>query len=99
MRNNRFNVFRDGLVHVQEKMCETCIYKPNSPILTETRQQMQDEALKDETAIVCHSTLDCRYQAICRGYANSVKEDSLMLRMAEAFGLLRKVRVETTSKL
>ena len=50
------------------------------------RMEMVEEALSNESAIVCHSTLDKENQSVCRGFFNQHK--TLPLTLAEAIGVL-----------
>lgn len=77
-------IFRDGKVHVCEQMCETCIFRPGN--LMQLRagrvRQMVDEAKANDSAIVCHATLDGDH-AVCRGYYDRHRNDVFPLRLAQ----------------
>ncbi len=79
-----FNLYRDGKVHVQKRMCETCIWKPNSP-LRKRADEMHREAEAKQSAIVCHSTLDAEHQAACHGH---LRNGCAVLQVAERLGFV-----------
>lgn len=62
-------VFRNGLVHVKESMCATCIFRPGNLMhLEEGRcEEMVAEAIEEDSAIICHETL-YGSQAVCQGF-------------------------------
>ena len=64
-------IFRDGRVHVCARLCDTCIFRPGNLMRLEPGRvaQMVRLATRDESAIVCHETLDARRRhAVCRGF-------------------------------
>lgn len=82
------NVARADGVHVLSEMCETCIFRPGNLMgLKAGRVRgMVDDAKRDESAIICHSTLrDRRLHAVCRGYYDRHAFDVFPLRLAIAF--------------
>lgn len=80
-RRHNFNVYRDGKIHVCAKLCETCIFKPDSPL---RQTPIIDQAVKDNTAVVCHATLDTPNQSVCRGFYEN--HHTLPLVLARAMG-------------
>lgn len=77
----RFNAFRDGKVHVVREMCSTCIFR-GKVVDKERREEMIREADQKETAIVCHSTLNTKQQAVCHAYYQLRSSATLRLAMA-----------------
>ena len=84
------NIFRNGFVHVQGKMCKSCIYLPDTPI-PDARDRVEEAALSADTAVVCHDTLG-RNEAICRGFFDRHERDTFPLRLARPLGCLKFVR-------
>jgi hypothetical protein len=82
--------FRDGHVHVLTARCETCIFRPGNLMhLAPGRVEgMVAEAVREEAAITCHSTLyrDDVAPAVCAGFAS--RYSTLPLRLAELTGIL-----------
>jgi len=77
----RHNVFRDGNVHVMAEMCATCIFRPGNPMhLRRGRVKgMVEVCLREQSAIICHSTLDGD-SSVCRGFYD--RYDTLRLARA-----------------
>lgn len=88
--SRRFNVFRDGFVHVQARMCESCIYRESSPLM---EVPIKRQAVAAGTGVVCHSTLDPRPKAnaICAGFF--AVDRTPLLELAERMGAIRRVKV------
>ena len=84
--------YRDGRVHVLGEMCATCVFRPgNLMALRAGRLRgMVDNALRDDSAITCHSTLyrDDVQPAVCRGFFDRHAADVLPLRAARMFDVL-----------
>lgn len=80
-------VFRAGRVHVLARMCDTCIFRPGNlmELCPERVEDMVQQAIRDESTIVCHSTLDTK-QACCRGFFDRHKTQPLQI--AERLGLV-----------
>lgn len=49
----RFNVFRDGHLHVCKRMCDTCIYRPDTKVPAPATKM---DAAELGLAVTCHST-------------------------------------------
>ena len=83
------NVFRDGMVHVCERKCSTCIYRPgNLMYLEEGRvEDMEQKAIKGGSTIVCHKTLDGD-NAACRGFWDVHRDKVPALQIAGRVGLV-----------
>lgn len=89
MPRERFNVWRDGKVHIQRVMCKTCIYGPRSPIGVERRTEMERSAERAGSCIVCHSTLGTPENAGCRGHLDA---GCSVLQIAQRMGMVEWVR-------
>src|SRR5579862_7949668 len=59
-RKRQNAVFTNGKVHVLKSWCETCIFRPGNLMHLEPGRidQMVKEAVRKESCIVCHSTLN-----------------------------------------
>lgn len=90
------NAFRNERVHVCAEECPTCIFRPGNKMrLTVGRVAgMVDEALQNDSAIICHSTLDGD-NAVCRGFYDRFGSSSAALRAATAFGVITEVDPKT----
>lgn len=57
-------------MHVCAEMCPTCIFRPGNLMHLEPGRlrEMVGQARKDESTIVCHSTLNTGKEAACRGF-------------------------------
>lgn len=90
------NVYRDGKVHVLKRQCKTCIFGTRSPVDIERTQGMKEEADRDNSTIVCHSTLlnEDQDNAACRGYFD--QRSSATLRLAESMGVVEFVTLTGT---
>lgn len=88
--NGDGNTYRDGKIHVCRSRCKTCIFRPGNLMkLQEGRVEgMVEEAKAEETAIVCHSTLDGD-NAVCRGFFD--KYPTQPLQVAERLNLIEYV--------
>jgi len=75
-RRKRVNVFREGKVHVCAALCPSCIYRPGSPLM---EVPIKAAAVRDQTAVICHSTIDLKEQAVCRGFYETTPTLPLML--------------------
>jgi hypothetical protein len=82
--------YRDGRVHVLDRLCRTCVFRPGN--LMQLRpgrlRSMVAEAIAGESAITCHSTLGTDRPAICRGYFNRYADRVWRLRLALGWGLV-----------
>jgi len=82
---SRTNVYRDGKVHVQERKCSTCIYRPGNLMRLEPgrKDQMQAEAIEGEGVIPCHQTIEAYTgehgdESVCRGFFDVAKHEGLL---------------------
>jgi len=82
--------YRDGKVHVCAAKCPTCIFRPGNLMRLEAGrvQEMVQGALADDSAIICHDTLDGD-QAVCRGFHDAYSTTPLQL--AERLGMLVEI--------
>lgn len=73
-------MFRDGMVHVCSRMCDTCIFRPGNLLnLSKGRvEQMVAQATRAESCIPCHETLNGK-QAVCRGFFERHATQSLQV--------------------
>ena len=92
---SRTNVFRDGEVHVQERKCSTCIYRPGNLMHLQAgrKDQMEADAIRDEGVIPCHQTIEAYTgeagdESICRGFFDVAKHEGL-LAVAERLGIVK----------
>lgn len=84
------NTFRGGKIHVCAAMCATCIFRPGNLMRLEPGRvrELVDGATANDTAIICHSTLEGD-NAVCRGFYDSHKTTPLLV--ATAMGLIQEV--------
>ena len=92
----RFNIYRNGSVHVQADLCDTCIYRKDGreAVGPERVAEMAAKAVRDDSAIVCHKTLGTRKNAVCRGFFNRPKKDVYPLRMALQMEVITFVKMK-----
>lgn len=66
----RFNTTPRGRVRLMAERCETCIFRPgNAMHLSSGRvREMVRDARANDSAIICHHTLNECEQAVCRGF-------------------------------
>lgn len=86
-RKQKFNAYRDGFVHICKSICKTCIYRPGSPLMD---IPIKAEAVKNNNAVICHSTLKGQgssNQAVCRGFYEN--DRTPLLRLADHFGIVK----------
>ena len=91
---SKSNVYRDNRVHVQERKCATCIYRPGNLMSLQAgrREQMQADAIKDNGVIPCHQTIaaygvEAGAESVCRGFFDVAKHEGL-LSIAERLGIV-----------
>lgn len=85
----RGNVYRDGKLYVCDGMCSTCIFRPGNLMHLRSGRvrQMVDEALANESTIVCHQTLDGD-NAACYGFFKRHRNGTLPLRLGQVMGII-----------
>ena len=81
-------------IPVQKKMCETCIYRPDSPL----DLKMLEDAVRDknfpqifEGHRVCHHSA----KAICRGFWHKNLDHYPLGQIAERMGMIEFVQDDT----
>lgn len=89
------NVFNNGRVHVMERKCDTCIYRPGNLMKLQEgrREQMEEDAIRDGGQIVCHKTIRGQrdQESTCRGFFDVAKHKTL-LAVAERLGIIKWTR-------
>jgi hypothetical protein len=83
-------IFRDGKVHVMDRMCDTCIFRRGNKMhLQDGRvDEMVASATKSDSTIICHETLDGAHAA-CRGFFD--RHATAPLQIAERLGFIEWV--------
>lgn len=78
----------EGL-RVSASLCSTCIFRPGNLMQLKPRRVrgMVDEALRNDAFIACHKTLDGE-RAVCRGFYNLHKTDTLGCRLGSLVGII-----------
>ena len=89
-----YNIFRNDRVHVLARKCDTCIFRPGNLMRLSrgTVKEMVRRAMRDDTAIICHETLDADQHAVCRGFYD--KHPTQSLQIAERLGFIAEVEQE-----
>lgn len=84
-------VFYDGVIRVAKEMCPTCIFRPGNLMKLDPGRvkDMVEDARKNDSAIICHDTLDQPLQAVCRGYFDSYETQPLQV--AKRLGMVLEV--------
>lgn len=86
-------VYVDGKVRVRAEKCATCIFHGGNRMdLRPGRvRQMVADCKRDESAIICHKTLDDAAGAICRGFFDAYGTEIPALRLAVHTGVVLEV--------
>ena len=91
MSKPKFNIYRNGKVHVMAEKCATCIFRPGNQmdLLPGRVAGMVKGCLAKDGTIPCHETLHRypRKHAVCRGFFDAYQRDIATLRLAIAFGI------------
>lgn len=89
---SRTNVFRDGRLWVQERKCDTCIFRPGNLMHLDPGrcQETTAEAIREGGVIPCHKTLGGD-EAVCRGFFDVAKHEVAGLSVAERLGIMVEV--------
>jgi len=84
------NVYRDGRVHVLAERCATCVFRPGNLMQLQPGRvrDMVDQAVADQSVIVCHATLDTDANACCRGFWDAHRDRVQALQVAERLGVV-----------
>lgn len=87
---DRHNAYRGGFVHLCREMCATCVFRPGNLMQLRSGRvrQMVDEAKANDSAIICHKTLDGD-NAVCRGFFD--RYPTAPLQIAERMDRIREV--------
>ncbi len=89
---SRTNVFDGEVVHVMERKCSTCIYRPGNLMKLEPgrREGMEAGAIAEQGVIPCHQTIhgSRKQEAVCRGFYDVAKRETL-LQLAERLGIIQ----------
>jgi hypothetical protein len=89
------NAYRDGKVHVCERLCDTCVFRPDNLMRLGPGRLavMVRDASANESAIICHSTLyeEGVDNAVCRGFFD--RHPTQPLQAAARLGLIEFDRV------
>lgn len=89
------DVYRDGKLHVQSRMCDTCIFRPGNLMhLREGRvEDMVASCLEQQGTIPCHKNIGpgAEGQAICKGFFDRYKHEVSLLSVAERLGYVEEV--------
>lgn len=87
------NAFRDGKVYVCAHLCKTCVFRPGNLMHLEPGrvEAMSVDAIRNDSAIICHSTLDGEAQAVCRGFFDKHSNSTIPLRLARVMGNIKEV--------
>lgn len=76
------NVFDGEKVHVMERKCPTCIYRPGNLMKLDPgrKEGMEAKAIEDGGVIPCHQTIHGarKQQAVCRGFFDVAKHEGLL---------------------
>lgn len=74
-------VYRDGKLHVRRRQCATCIYFPDNRMLLAPGRvaAMEAECIRENTVIPCHTWMDTKTPAVCRGLYNTGKVAALQI--------------------
>jgi hypothetical protein len=79
---SRTNVFDGEKVHVMERKCDTCIYRPGNLMRLDPgrKDAMEAGAIKDQGVIPCHKTIhgNRTQEAVCRGFFDVAKHERLL---------------------
>lgn len=89
--SDRFNCTPRGRVRVMETRCSTCIFRSGNPMRLRPGRvrEMVEGAVADDSAIICHDTLDEEEQAVCRGFFDA--HDTQPLQLARRLQLIEPV--------
>ena len=94
---SRHNACRDGMVHVCERRCDTCVFRSGNLMHLEPGRlaDMVDQAVAEDSAVICHSTSyrDDVDNAVCRGFYD--RHRTQPLQVAQRLGLIRFDPIDT----
>ncbi len=79
---------------VQQRMCSTCIYRPDSPLdLQKLERDVADRHGGFRGHRICHHSDD----VCCRGFWEAHKNDFQMGQIAQRLGMVEFVNIDTLS--
>ena len=77
---------------VQDRMCSTCIYRPDSALdLVSLEDQVQDPHIGFKSFRICHHSDG----VCCRGFWEAHKDEFSLGQVAQRLGMVEFVRVDT----
>jgi hypothetical protein len=77
---------------VQQRMCSTCIYRPNSPLdIKELEERVKDPHMGFKEHRICHHSKD----ACCRGFWDRHKDEFPIGQIAQRLRLVEFVDIDT----
>ncbi len=99
----RHNVYRDGKLHVCDRLCETCIFRPGNLMHLEPGRvdDMVRKALLGQSVIVCHKTLGTKpkQNAACRGFVDRYGRHVAAIVLARQTRVIEFIEPPTTEDL
>lgn len=79
---------KDMRVHVQQRMCDTCIFRPGNLMhLEEGRVESMVEGCGEDGIIPCHEHMDTDTPGVCHG--QYTKHRNQVLQIAERFKVVK----------
>lgn len=85
------DVYRDGKLHVQENLCNTCIFRPGNKmgLMPGRVEEMVEGCIEGQGTIPCHKHIHAGPgQSVCKGFFDRYKHEVQMLSVAERLGLV-----------
>lgn len=83
------------MFQVQDKMCQTCIYRADSPLdIQKLEADVRDKYMGFSGHRVCHHSKD----VCCRGFWDRHKNDFPLGQIAQRLDAVQFVNVDTMSK-
>jgi hypothetical protein len=81
-------VFADGKLHVQAERCSSCIFRPGDLMSLRPGRvrNMVEQARADDSAVVCHQTLERSIGSLCRGSVEAFAPTAFQV--ADRLGLI-----------
>lgn len=90
-------IFHSGKVHVMKRMCQSCVFGPNSLELEEGRLvEVIRQNLDNDAGLPCHSTAYGLHGlgdqvAVCKGFFDRYSRDVTPLRAARILDVIAQV--------
>lgn len=76
---------------LQKRMCKNCLFTDKKLVSDERKEQLIEEALKEDSKFICHLSKS----ACCRGFFEKYQNDSLLLRLAKMWNLIKEVDIKS----